>query len=307
MPEPTPETWHDAGDAIDFRGHRIFVRSGGDPTAPALLLVHGFPTSSWDWHRIWDALAEDWRLITCDMLGFGLSDKPRRHRYSIFEQATLQEALLDEFDVDRCTILSHDYGDTVVQEMLARRLERAQTPGEGDALAEIDGVCMLNGGIFYEAIRPRPIQRLLRGPLGPAASMLMNRPLFGYSFSKLFSEAHQPTGDELDDFWDLIHYHDGHRVAHKINRYLDERQQHRDRWVGALQQTDVPLRLVCGLEDPVSGRSIAERWRELLPDRDLVRLESIGHYPQIEAPRETLEAFRSFTDKRPSETTRSTA
>ena len=56
----------------------------------------------------------------------------------------------------------------------------------------------------------------------------------------------------------------------------------------------MPLRFVNGPEDPVSGRHMAERYRELVPNPDVVLLDGIGHYPQLEAPEHVLEAFLAF-------------
>jgi pimeloyl-ACP methyl ester carboxylesterase len=67
--------------------------------------------------------------------------------------------------------------------------------------------------------------------------------------------------------------------------------------VGALQQARVPLRFINGPEDPVSGRHMAERYRELVPNPDVVLLEGIGHYPQLEAPEAVLAAFLAFVDR----------
>ena len=47
------ETWQAGGASFHFNGQRIFTRSGGAPDAPALLLIHGFPTASWDWSPLW--------------------------------------------------------------------------------------------------------------------------------------------------------------------------------------------------------------------------------------------------------------
>ena len=118
-----------------------------------LVLVHGFPTSSWDWHAVWPALEARFRVVALDMLGYGLSDKPAGHDYSIFEQADLQEALLGRLGIGACHVLAHDYGDTVVQELLARRVEKK--PGVGT----FHSVCFLNGGLIPGFHRPRPIQR----------------------------------------------------------------------------------------------------------------------------------------------------
>lgn len=93
----------------------------------------------------------------------------------------------------------------------------------------------------------------------------------------------------------LITYNQGQHIAHKIIRYMQDRQQNRSRWVSALQSTTVPLRLIIGPQDPVSGAHMAERYRSLIPEPDIVILDGIGHYPQIEDPQSVLRA--QYTDQ----------
>jgi pimeloyl-ACP methyl ester carboxylesterase len=73
--------WRQAGAFFKHKCHNIFWREGGNPSGPVLLLVHGFPTASWDWEKIWPDLAQRYRLLTLDMIGFGFSDKPYRDDY----------------------------------------------------------------------------------------------------------------------------------------------------------------------------------------------------------------------------------
>lgn len=288
----TLDAWHRSGLTFSYRDHAIFYQDEG--AGEALVCIHGFPTASWDWHKLWPTLTDHFRVIAPDMLGFGFSNKPREHTYSLFTQATLHEALLQELGLDTVHLLAHDYGDTVVQELLARHRKR-QTQGRPGL--QIKSVCLLNGGIFPEAIRPRPIQKLLQGPLGGLVVRLMSESLFCTRFSAVFGPNTQPTDDELDDFWALVTYNDGVRVAHKISQYQAERRQNRARWVGALQQTTVPMRFINGLLDPVSGEAMVTRYRQLISHPDVIALDGIGHYPQIEAPEAVLEAFLSFVDE----------
>lgn len=302
----TPERWRAAGRTFDFRGHAVFyVEQARAPAAgPALLLLHGFPTSSWDWQRLWSALgARFGRVIAADMLGFGFSAKPAAHAYSILDQADLQEALLAQLGIDTVHLLAHDYGDTVAQELLARhglRHEGAALPGPPAAGGgpRIASCVFLNGGLFPETHRARPIQKLLLSPLGPLLSRLTSRRAFGASFAAIFGAGTQPTPAELDQFWSLIRHDGGHRVMHRLIRYMPERRAHRARWVGALQGTRVPLRLIDGADDPVSGAHMARRYGELVPNADVVLLPGIGHYPQTEAPEAVLRAFEDFHARR---------
>lgn len=290
--KPTPQGWRDAGRAHVHGGHETFFayRARQADAETALLLIHGFPTASWDWHKLWPALGERFpRVIAPDMMGFGFSSKPAQYRYSIFDQADLHEALLAHLGVKRIHILAHDYGDTVAQELLARDLERA-----GRAVPQIDSCVLLNGGLFPEVHRARTIQKLLLTPLGPLLGRLMNRRSFDRSFAAIFGARTQPSSEELAEFWELVSRDGGRRIMHKLIRYMPERLANRERWVGALQRTRVPLRLINGPDDPVSGAHMVARYRELVPHADTVTLPGIGHYPQVEDPEGVLREFFSF-------------
>ena len=266
-------------------GRSIFYRDEG--TGPALLCVHGYPTASWDWHRLWPLLAGRYRLIAPDMLGFGFSDKPRDHEYSIAGQADLHERLLASLGIEEVHVLAHDYGDTVAQELMARHQERLRsgTPG-----LRLRTVCLLNGGLFPETHRARPIQKLLRSPLAPLLLRLFNERAFRRSFLPVFGAGTQPDDAELARFWTLIEHNGGRANMGRLLHYMGERKRHRERWVGALIDAPMPLRLVAGMDDPVSGAHMVERYRELVPRADVVELAGIGHYPQWEAPERVAEA-----------------
>jgi pimeloyl-ACP methyl ester carboxylesterase len=72
--------------------------------------------------------------------------------------------------------------------------------------------------------------------------------------------------------------------------YIPDRIEHRERWVSALQRQDIPVRLIDGAADPISGAHMAKHYRELIPNADVVELEGIGHYPQVQAPKAVLNA-----------------
>lgn len=285
------DDWKTAGQYFPYGGHAIFYRDEGE--GEVVVCIHGFPTASWDWHRVWPHLVKRFRVIAPDMIGFGFSDKPKDYAYSLHDQATLHETLLDSLGIRRVHILAHDYGDTVAQELLARCEERREAGKRGIV---INSVCLLNGGIIPGAHRPRLIQKLLLSPVGPLVSRLVSETAFRNSFSAIFGPETRPSEQELREFWSLIGVNDGVRVSHKIIRYMRERMEFRDRWVGVLPKTRVPIRLINGALDPVSGAHVAACYRELVPDPDVVMLEDIGHYPQVEAPDRVVEAFFAFVD-----------
>ena len=276
--------WRAQGRDLLFHRHRIryWEAEQGEP----LLLIHGFPTAAWDWHYLWQPLAERYRVIACDMLGFGDSDKPRGHDYRLLEQADLQQALVRHLGIDGPVhLLAHDYGDSVAQELLARHHE---------GRARIASCVFLNGGLFPETHRPVLVQKLLLSPLGPLIGRGFSRAKLGANFGKVFGPATQPSAAELDDFWSLVAAHDGPAVMHRLIRYIPERREQRDRWVAAMQKGGVPLRVIDGAVDPISGAHMVARYRELIPEPDTVLLEHIGHYPQTEAPSQVLQHYLAF-------------
>jgi pimeloyl-ACP methyl ester carboxylesterase len=286
------DRWRRDGKTFRYRGHAIFHRVEG--AGPPLVAIHGFPSASWDWHPTWPELTRRFRVVAPDMIGFGWSDKPRDYAYSIVDQATLHEELLASLGVTRTHVLAHDYGDSVAQELLARHEERARRGGAG---LVIESICFLNGGIFPEAHRPRTIQKLLAGPLGPVVGRITSKRAFSSGMTAVFGPSTPPSRELLDELWSLFRHADGHRVVHRLIGYMAERRAHRERWVDALLTTKVPTRLVDGALDPVSGAHLVARYRELAPGADIVVLPNIGHYPQVEDPVGVMKAFFEFHDR----------
>jgi pimeloyl-ACP methyl ester carboxylesterase len=285
-PSPlAPDAWSAGGTVFRWRGHDLFVRVAGDGVP--LLLLHGFPTSSWDWARAWPRLLPPHRLLALDMLGFGRSDKPRDFPYSVLAAADQWVDFAVAHGVTQAHVLAHDYGDSVAQELLARQVA-------GTLPLRIDSIVFLNGGLFPEAHHPLRMQRWLAGPLGPLLARFAGYGTFAANLRRICTA---PLADEeLREHWRLIRLGDGHRLLPKLLGYLRERRVHRARWVDAMQRAGIPLRLVVGLDDPISGMSTARRYRALLPVADVVELAGVGHYPQLEDPQAVVQAVEDFLD-----------
>lgn len=285
--KPAPE-WCERAEYISVHGFNIATwhHESGD-ARPWLLLIHGFPTSSWDWTGVWDTLSAHFNLAALDMLGFGLSDKPRNFDYRVAHQADLQEAMLEQLGVSEAHFLAHDYGDTVAQELLARHNENSLS-------FSIKSVCFLNGGLFAEQHRPALIQKIGLSPLGSLVGILMNKKTLKQNFERIYGANTPPSDGEIDAHWKFISYHGGQRIFHRLLQYIPERSEHRERWVGALQETRVPLYLINGGVDPISGKHMYEHFKSLVPQAGALLFDDIGHYPQTEAPERVSTAFLDF-------------
>lgn len=275
-----PSDWQQGGTHFDWQGFRLFVRRGG--SGKPLLLIHGFPTSSFDWAAMWPALSAAYSLHALDMLGFGLSDKPGVFRYSLSASADQWQAYVQSQALHEVEVLAHDYGDTVLQELLARQ-------NAGILPFRIQRATFLNGGLFPEATFPILMQKLLLGPLGPLVARLSS---FGRFCASMRSIAGAALAEqELQWHWQLLSRDNGRAVMPKLIQYIRERRLHRARWTAALQQAGISLHLIVGDRDPISGKTIAARWQTLLPHSPVTMLEGVGHYPQWEAPERVLAAM----------------
>ena len=275
------EEWYQSGQRVavsarDEQIHRIFARVEGEGSVTTFL--HGFPTSSWDWAKVAAALSSGRKRIYIDLLGYGDSDKPLQHTYSLLEELDLFEALWKHFGVEETLLVTHDVSVSIGQELLARINEGTW---RGPL---ITGVVFLNGGLFFSVQRPLTIQRLLRNPVtGPLVTRLVTRRTFERSMKRIYGPHSAPDLDELTQQWAIIERRGGSRLSHKLSRYHDERKRLEQRWTNALSETSVPLTFVWGMRDPISGSPMFDKARQVVAKAKFVRLEDGGHYPQIEA------------------------
>ena len=173
--------------------------------------------------------------------------------------------------------------------------------GEGRCPVTLRSVVLLNGGLFPETHRPVLTQRLLHSPLGPLVAMLMTRERLAATMRRIGGRS-PPDAAEIDAFWSLLSRDRGRRAMPRLIRYIDERRAQRARWLGALQRATVPITLIDGTADPISGAHMVARFRQLVPAAHVVELPDVGHYPQIEAPAAVVAAavaaFDAATDRR---------
>ncbi|NWI24048.1 MEST protein, partial [Sula dactylatra] len=253
---PALLSWRSSGGYFTYKDQNIFYRdsTGAVGSSDVIVLLHGFPTSSYDWCKIWEGLTQRFhRVIALDFVGFGFSDKPRPHRYSIFEQASIVEGLVRHLGLhhQRINLLSHDYGDTVAQELLHRDWEM-----QSKTLAALQ-LCSLPS---FQGFSPK---RTTPGSSRSTSShcLLCNK-----------------------------------RFLFSILQYINQRKKHRDRWVGALMSSSVPLHLIYGPLDPVNPHpEFLQLYKKVLPMSTVSVLDDhISHYPQLEDPTGFLNAYLNF-------------
>jgi pimeloyl-ACP methyl ester carboxylesterase len=114
------------------------------------------------------------------------------------------------------------------------------------------------------------------------------------NFTHIFGKANPPSEDFITATWDLLAQDGGRAMVPRLIRYMAERKANRERWVKPLVDAIVPIRLINGSEDPISGMHAADRFAEVVPQADIVHLSHAGHYPHVETPEAVLNAFFAF-------------
>lgn len=270
-------------------GHRIWMREFGRG-ALTFVLLHGFPTSSFDFSPLVEAwVAKDaTRLLVFDFVGFGGSSTAPC-RLTIGEQTDVLESVLARGSLDpargKTLFLAHDYGCTVAQELTARLKERGRAAPP---------MLLLNAGLLPEAHRPTVAQSIASRFPSIAGSLLAPivlkhalRPLFGCAVSDEF----------VATSWVGMRRHAA-TVFCRLD-YMRERRERRERWLGALRHAaaTAELLLVFGRDDPVSGRTVVAAVQRQVPRARALMLRGTGHWPHVERPNVVLRAALSLATR----------
>jgi pimeloyl-ACP methyl ester carboxylesterase len=274
-------TWHRLGD------HQLFVADLeplGPVEHPPLLVVHGFPTSSVDYRLVADALRRGRRVILPDMLGYGLSDKPDL-RYTMALQADLLVALTTELGLTELSLLTHDMGDTVGGELLARHLE-------GRWPVEVTSRVVTNGSIYIESAHLTDGQLMLLSlpdeRLGDGFPI--NEETLAVSLRATYTPGAPVEEAELAAACEAICVDQGQRLLPRLIRYIEERRANQSRFTGAIEAHGAPLTIVWGADDPIALALMSERLHATAAGSQLIVLDGVGHYPMVEAPTRFAEA-----------------
>ena len=285
----TSDEWFSLGHYVELDGHQVFVVDtqswSGNYEAPdgqakkILCILHGFPTSSFDYHKVIESLSESHRVIVHDHLGFGFSDKPLGYSYSLVEQTTMAISLWQRLGVSSAKILGHDYGTSIVTEILAR-------DNNSECPITVEKILLCNGSMHIEMARLRIMQKLLRlKVIGPLIAKISSKRVLARNLRNIGVEASYLSDAEIDDIWKLMNFNHGKRVLAKVSRYTFERRQRWDRWIGALRASKLPIEIIWPDSDPIAVAAMASVIHEETQNSRLHWLKGVGHFPMLEQPK----------------------
>ncbi|MEV5986854.1 alpha/beta hydrolase [Streptomyces sp. NPDC052051] len=257
--------------AVD--GLDVFHREAGDPGAPVVVLLHGFPTSSHMFRNLVPALADRYRVIAPDHIGFGQSAMPGLDAFPYtFDALTeITAGLLDRLGVDRCALYVHDYGAPIGWRLALQDPQRVTAIVTQNGNAYTEGfVKPFWDGLFAYARSPGPeTEAPVRSALTPEVTRWQY--LNGVADPTLVSPDNwvhdqalldRPGNDEIQ----LKLFRD---YPTNVDLYPAVHQYFRD--------SHVPLLAVWGANDEIFGPDGARAFRQDLPDAEVHLVES-GHF-----------------------------
>ncbi|WP_075342688.1 alpha/beta fold hydrolase [Tenacibaculum agarivorans] len=276
----TANQWKQQGKFINIFDNQVFVIDKGKTNKKTMVILHGYPTSSFDYYKVLDTLTKEYRVIIHDHLGFGFSDKPKNYSYSLIEQADIALALWKKLDITEFTLLAHDYGTSVATEIIARHHMKQID-------VNINELILCNGSMHIELSQLRLIQKLLKNKMtGKHVAKLTNEFIFSKNIRNVYFDKNKVTNEELKDMWQQLIYNDGKAVIHKLSNYINERYYFWYRWIGALKETEIKTKIVWPKNDPVAVYAMAELLTQEIKNNTLYTLENSGHFPMLENPKE---------------------
>lgn len=279
----TSKKWEKLGKYTKVFDRTIFMidyENQSDSKKETLVILHGYPTSSYDYHKVLPQLAKKYRVILHDHLGFGFSEKPLDFSYSLIEQADIALQLWKQLGLKKVVLLAHDYGTSVCTEIIARHNKQQIN-------LQIDKLILSNGSIHIEFSKLRTIQKLLKNKYtGKWVAKLTNYPIFKKNMRNVYFDKTKVTDEELKEMWLQLEYNNGRNVIHLLTNYINERYYFWHRWVGALKETSINTTIIWAENDPIAIPKIAELLHKEISDNKIFWMKNCGHFLMLEQPKE---------------------
>jgi pimeloyl-ACP methyl ester carboxylesterase len=285
---PFTHAWQASGRYVDVPGQRLFVVEQGQ--GPVLLLVHGFPTSSYDYRALMARLATRFRCIAFDFPGYGLSSKPVAYSYSLYQQADAAQALLAALGIERARVVCHDMGTSVLCELLARQ-------DEGRLPCVLDHVLFTNGSMLQWLAELSPFQKLLASNESLTQGMELCARIADVMVPGMRGLTRKDAITPEDELVirDLLVHDDGHLRLPALSGYMRERYVHKERWVSALQRNAARASIAWATDDPIANLAMGRALHALMPESAYTELDGVGHFVIFEDPERVADAVLRAT------------
>ena len=288
----TADNWKNKGKFVTINNKKVFVIDEGDHL-DTLVILHGYPTSSYDYYRVIPELSHYFRIVIHDHLGFGFSDKPDSLTYSLIDQADVALQLWSKLGLKRVSILAHDYGTSIAKEILARKNHNLIP-------IKINKMYLCSSSMRLEHLHLKNIGKLLRDrKLGKYISRLTS---YGYqkikkNFKKDNINYQLHKDYDIKDMWNQLDSTDGQKEVHFLSNFINERYTFWHRWTNALKETQIPIKIFWEKTDPVAIKEIAIVLATEKENKRLLWVENVKHYSILETPNSWIKLVFEYQNR----------
>lgn len=265
-----------SADTMDVNGKKIaYLKNGGAPEKPALVLLHGFSASKENWVRFAGHLTDRFRILAPDLPGHGDSTKSFSLSYDIADQADYLEQILAALNIDKCHLAGNSMGGAIACLFAARHADRVLS------------LTLLNSAGIYE--HESQLTKMLKHKKNPfivnnkddfdalVAFAMEKHPFIPWPIKSVFAEKIMAN----------------RAINKKIFKDIYQGRQDRD-FREKLPRIQAPTLIIWGRQDRLIHVDNSAIFEKLIPDARRRVLDGIGHMPMIEAPGETAKAFKVF-------------
>lgn len=288
----TADNWKSKGKFVTINNRKVFVIDEGDKL-DTLVILHGYPTSSYDYYRIIPELSHYYRIVIHDHLGFGFSEKPESMTYSLIDQADVALQLWSKLGLKSVSILAHDYGTSIAKEILARKNHNLVP-------IHIKKMYLCSSSMRLEHLHLRNMGTLLKDKkIGKYISRLTS---YGYrTIKRKFKKDninYQIQKDyDIKDMWNQLNSSEGQKEIHFLSNFINERYTFWHRWTNALKESDIPIKIFWEKTDPVAIKEIAIVLATEEENKKLIWVENVKHYSILETPNSWIKLVFEYQNR----------
>ena len=299
---PELQAWKEEGHYLTATlfDHQVFYKEYGNVNAKpeqTLLLLHGFPESSYSYHKVIDGLTEMFeRVIVFDMIGYGLSDKPEvNYGYSLMEQADIALQVWKKLGVKGGHLLSHDMGDSVATELIARHVSSILPAWFS---VGFQSFTFTNGSMVLDLADLRVTQKLLLSRYGKSMGFISTYKILKHQVNSAHGN-NKLSEKDIELLWNNAQQQNGHKKTYLTIKYLNDRKKfEKTRWLPSLKLVKLPIHLCWGEADAVARVEMAHYLKEhICKDAELTLMPNVGHFCQLGSPEIWLESVGAFYQK----------
>lgn len=281
-------------------GANVHYRDEGNSTGKTIVMVHGGFGSLHNWSGWVAALSNEYRIISIDLLGHGLTGAYPINIYTREAQRDMIHELLSTLDVKHYIIAGNSFGGGIALEVALKYAENV----DGLILIASEGVPNTPDGydtsMFtdVEAVSPNDPKFTQLSFIETIGAKFISTTAVKFILESLFYNDNYLTDDYIDYFARILRY-EGNRESQLLmfSQGLSAVSQHPDDLKPRLSEINCPTLVMAGASDTVVPMFVNDTFNELIKHSELVVIENAGHMPMIEKSIETAQLVQSFISK----------